>query len=73
MDLKRTSRFRTAFVGGITVSALIALCLSYLLHPAIRARYLFGQLETLQLGHSTFEDASAATATTADGEISLHA
>jgi hypothetical protein len=57
MDLKRTSRFRTAFVGGIIVSALIALCLSYLLHPAIRARYLFGQLETLQLGHSTFEDA----------------
>jgi len=23
----------------------------------IRARYLFGKLETLQLGHSTFEDA----------------
>jgi hypothetical protein len=57
MDLKRTSRFRNAFVGGITVSALIALCLGYLLHPAIRARYLFGQLETLQVGHSTFEDA----------------
>jgi hypothetical protein len=28
-----------------------------LLRPSIRARYLFRKLETLQLGHSTFEDA----------------
>lgn len=35
----------------------MVLCVSYLLHPAIRADYLFSQLESLQLGHSTFEDA----------------
>lgn len=36
---------------------LILLCGAYLLRPSIRAHYLFNKLETLQLGHSTFEDA----------------
>jgi hypothetical protein len=36
---------------------LILLCGAYLLRPSIRARYLFHQLEPLQVGHSTFEDA----------------
>jgi len=35
----------------------MSLCVAYLLRPSICARYLFSQLETLQLGHSTFEDA----------------
>jgi hypothetical protein len=57
MGTKQTSRLRIAFIGGLTVSALMVLCVSYLLHPAIRAHYLFSQLESLQLGHSTLEDA----------------
>ncbi len=36
---------------------LILLCGASLLRPSIRARYLFSELETLQLGQSTFEDA----------------
>jgi len=39
------------------LALLILLCLAYLLRPSIRAHYLFHELETLQLGHSTFEDA----------------
>jgi hypothetical protein len=57
MDTTQTSRLRIAFIGGLTVSALAVLCLSYLLHPAIRAHYLFSQMESLQLGRSTFDDA----------------
>jgi hypothetical protein len=36
---------------------LISVCGAYLLRPSIRARYLLNELKTLQLGHSTFEDA----------------
>jgi hypothetical protein len=36
---------------------LLLLCSAYFLRPSLRARYLFSQLGTLQLGHSTFEDA----------------
>jgi hypothetical protein len=36
---------------------LTLLCGAYLLYPSIRARYLVHQLEPLQVGHSTFEDA----------------
>jgi hypothetical protein len=57
MGNKQTSRLRISRIGGLIVFALIVLCLSYLLHPAIRAHYLFSQLESLQLGHFTFEDA----------------
>jgi len=39
------------------VALLIVLFGAYLLRPTIRARYLFNELETLQLGHSTFDDA----------------
>jgi hypothetical protein len=39
------------------LALLILLCGAYLLRPSIRARYLFNELETLQLGHSTFDDA----------------
>lgn len=47
-------------IGGLMVllfALLILLCGAYLLRPSIRARYLFSELETLQLGHTTFEDA----------------
>jgi hypothetical protein len=33
------------------------LCGAYLLRPSIRARYLLNELDTLQLAHSTFDDA----------------
>ena len=59
MGRQHISRFRTAIVGLVIASALIMLCLAYLFYPAARARYLFTQLETLQLGSSTFEDAEA--------------
>jgi hypothetical protein len=36
---------------------LISVCGAYLLRPSIRARYLLNELDTLQLGHSTFDDA----------------
>jgi hypothetical protein len=39
------------------LALLILLCGAYLLGPSIRAHYLFNELESLQLGHSTFEDA----------------
>ena len=35
----------------------ICLCCVYLLYPSLRAHYLLNELEALQLGHSTFEDA----------------
>jgi hypothetical protein len=57
MDFRQTSRLRIAIMSGLTVSVLIAFSLFYLLHPAIRARFLFNQMESLQLGHSTFDDA----------------
>jgi hypothetical protein len=57
MDIKQASRRRFAWIGGLTASALIVLCMSYLFYPAIRAQYLFSQMETLQLGRSTFDDA----------------
>jgi hypothetical protein len=39
------------------VALLTLLYGAYLLRPSIRARYLFHELDTLQVGHSTFEDA----------------
>lgn len=60
MDRLKTSRFGSSAVVRLTAAALglsILLSCAYLLRPAIRARYLFNKLETLQLGHSTFEDA----------------
>jgi hypothetical protein len=57
MGTKQTSRLRITSIGGLIVSALMVFCVFSLLHPAIRARYLFSQLESLQLRHSTFEDA----------------
>jgi hypothetical protein len=53
-------RFRNVSNGWLIVSLLallILLCGAYLLRPSIRAHYLFKELGTLQLGHSTFEDA----------------
>ena len=60
MAPRKILRFRKVSAGWGIVSLLILLllsCSAYLMRPAIRARYLFGELETLQLGHSTFEDA----------------
>jgi hypothetical protein len=54
------SRFRSVPTGWLIIFLLampILLGGAYLLHPAIHARYLFNELETLQLGRSTFEDA----------------
>ena len=56
----KTSRFRNVPIGWLIASLVglaILLCGAYLLYPALHARYLFSELETLQLGHSTFEDA----------------
>jgi hypothetical protein len=62
--MNRTSEdrppFRSSAVVRLLAAALcllILLCCAFLLRPLIRARYLFSELETLQLGHSTFEDA----------------
>lgn len=58
--MARPIRFRNVPVGwliAIVVVLTILLCSAYLLYPSLHARYLFHELETLQLGHSTFEDA----------------
>jgi hypothetical protein len=39
------------------LALLILLCGAYLFGPSIRARYLFHELGSLQLSHSSFEDA----------------
>src|SRR5215472_70688 len=52
-------RFRIAITALVIASALFALCLACLFYPAARARYLFNQVESLQLGRSTYEDAEA--------------
>lgn len=60
MVRSRTSRVRNGSLVWIATSLLglvILLCTAYLVRPSIRAHYLFGRLEALQLGHSTFEDA----------------
>ncbi len=60
MALLKTYRFRnvsTRWLIASLLALLIFLCGAYLLRPSIRARYLFHELETLQLGQSTFEDA----------------
>jgi hypothetical protein len=57
---RKILRFRKVSAGWGLASLLTLLllsCSAYLMRPAIRARYLFGELETLQLGYSTFEDA----------------
>ncbi|CAN5661966.1 hypothetical protein BH10ACI4_BH10ACI4_26430 [soil metagenome] len=56
----RFSRLSRRSVAGLSMSLLVLLILlwgSCLLRPAIRARYFVRQLEWLQVGHSTFEDA----------------
>jgi hypothetical protein len=60
MDTRQISRFRNLSIGWLVVSILslvVLLWCAYSLRPSIRARYLFNELETLQIGHSTFEDA----------------
>ena len=44
-------------ISVIVVCFVIALCLGFLLQPAIHAHYLLTELETLRVSHSTFEDA----------------
>ena len=61
INSRQISRFRNALIRCLIVS-LLALAMfvcggAYLLGPSIRARYLFNELATLQVGHSTFEDA----------------
>jgi hypothetical protein len=53
------SRFGSVSRGWLVFffGLLILLCSAYLFFPSIHARYLFSELKTLQLGHSTFEDA----------------
>jgi hypothetical protein len=53
-------RSRDLLLPSILISLLallILLCGAYLLRPSIHSHYLFSKLETLELGHSTFEDA----------------
>jgi hypothetical protein len=60
MPHPKTSRFRNVPIGWL-IASLVGLAIlvgsGYLFYSALHARYLFNQLETLQLGHSTFEDA----------------
>jgi len=60
MEDPKTFRFRNLRIGWL-ISSLVGLVIllfgAYLLYPSLHARYLFNQLETLQLGRSTFEDA----------------
>ena len=51
MGTKQISRFRIALIGGLIVFVLAVLCGAYLLRPSLRARYLFHELEPLQVGH----------------------
>lgn len=56
----KISRFHSVSAGWLIVSSLallLLLCSACLLYPSLRARYLFHELESLQVGHSTFEDA----------------
>jgi hypothetical protein len=56
----KISRFLNTSTGWRVAPLLalpILLCGAYLLYPSMHARYLFNELETLQLGHSNFEDA----------------
>jgi hypothetical protein len=58
--MKRLRTFPKAVMGWLSFSVLallVALCSFVLLRPPIRARYLFSQIKTLELEHSTFEDA----------------
>jgi hypothetical protein len=60
MARAKISQFHKVPIGWLIASLVvltILLCGGYLLFPSLHARYLFNQLETLQLGHSTFEDA----------------
>ncbi|HWE86565.1 MAG TPA: hypothetical protein VG267_16595 [Terracidiphilus sp.] len=60
MGHPKTSRFRNLRIGWlIAILAVLAilLCGALLLYPSFHARYLFSELETLQLGRSSFEDA----------------
>jgi hypothetical protein len=57
---RQISGFRNVLISWLIVflfALLILLCGAYLLYPSLRARYLFHEIETLQLGHSTFDDA----------------
>jgi len=49
--------FPKVSTSWMIVALLTLLCGAYLLSTSIRAHYLFNELETLQLGQSTFEDA----------------
>ncbi len=60
MDTPQISPLRNRWIARLMVSLLallILLCGAYLLRPSIGAHYLFSNLETLQLGDSSFEDA----------------
>ena len=60
MAHRKIFRLNNRSTGWLIVSFLALLSLvfgAYLLVPSIRARYLFHELGSLQLGHSTFEDA----------------
>lgn len=60
MAIRQTPRIRIASISWATittVSLLTLVCGAYLFGSSIHARYIFSELETLQLGHSTFEDA----------------
>jgi len=56
----KISRFLDVPIGWLIAFVVVLamfLCGAFLLYPSLHARYLFSELETLQLGHSTFEDA----------------
>jgi len=60
LNPKQISRFRNVSIRWLIVSVLASLifvCGGYLLYPSFRARYLFHELGSLQVGHSSFEDA----------------
>ena len=59
-ELGRTTRSRSkaAFLFALAAFQFLLLgCCAFLVRPSFRARSLFRELETLPLGHVTFEDA----------------
>ena len=57
MAANQTPRLPLLWIAGLTTAALLLSLLTLLSYPALRARYLFHQLEDLQLGKATFDDA----------------
>jgi hypothetical protein len=57
LKIYRFLKGQTGLISGVLLVLLISGCGVYLSRPSIQAHYLYRELETLQLGRSTYEDA----------------